>query len=239
MSLFMRKITAIIVAAALWPALASAEEATDPRADIAAMIPGLAPEDVRKAPMDGLYEVAMGSQIVYVSDDRKYLFKGDIIDLSTNESITEKRRGGLRLAEVNQLGDDDMVIFGPADAKHTITVFTDVDCTYCRKLHKEMAQLNASSIRVRYVFFPRFGPGSESWAKAEAVWCSEDRQSAMTAAKNGEEVVAASCTTPVAEHYSLGNKVGVRGTPALMMEDGELFPGYVPAADLAEFLEQS
>jgi thiol:disulfide interchange protein DsbC len=181
----------------------------------------------------------MGSQIVYVSDDRKYLFKGDIIDLSTNESITEKRRGGLRLAEVNQLGDDDMVIFGPADAKHTITVFTDVDCTYCRKLHKEMAQLNASSIRVRYVFFPRFGPGSESWAKAEAVWCSEDRQSAMTAAKNGEEVVAASCTTPVAEHYSLGNKVGVRGTPALMMEDGELFPGYVPAADLAEFLEQS
>jgi len=234
----MRKITAIIVTVALLPALASAEEANDPRADIAAMIPGLTPEDVRKAPMDGLYEVAMGSQIVYVSDDKKYLFKGDIIDLSTNESITEKRRSGLRLAEVNQLGDDDMVIFGPADAKHTITVFTDVDCTYCRKLHREMAQLNASSIRVRYIFFPRFGPGSESWAKAEAVWCSEDRQSAMTAAKNGEELVAASCKTPVAEHYSLGNKVGVRGTPALMMEDGELFPGYVPAADLAKFLEQ-
>lgn len=234
----MRKITAIIVAAVLLPASALADEPTDPRADIAAMIPGLSPDDVHKAPMDGLYEVAMGSQIFYVSDDGKYLFKGDIIDLTTNESITEKRRSGLRLAEVNQLGDDDMVIFGPADAKHTITVFTDVDCTYCRKLHQEMAQLNASSIRIRYVFFPRFGPGSESWAKAEAVWCSEDRQSAMTAAKNGEELIAKACPNPVEEHYSLGNKVGVRGTPALMMEDGQLFPGYVPAAELAAFLEQ-
>jgi thiol:disulfide interchange protein DsbC len=132
-----------------------------------------------------------------------------------------------------------MVVFGPEDAAHTITVFTDIDCTYCRKLHREIDQINARNIRVRYVFYPRFGPGSESWAKADAVWCSKDRQSALTRAKSGEDITADNCPTPVAEHYALGNKIGVRGTPAILMEDGELLPGYVPAAELAAYLDRT
>ena len=221
------------------PALLMAEDSADPRAAIAGLVPGLTAKDVRPSAIEGLYEVAIGSQIVYVTGDRKYLFKGDIVDLATNESLTEARRSGLRLDEMGELEDAQMVIFGPKNAAHTITVFTDIDCTYCRKLHREIDQINARDIRVRYVFYPRFGPGSESWAKADAVWCSDDRQSALTRAKNGEIVEAEECPTPVAEHYALGNKIGVRGTPAILMEDGELLPGYVPAAELAKYLETS
>ena len=137
------------------------------------------------------------------------------------------------------IDESKQITFEPENADYDLIVFTDIDCTYCRKLHREMDQINARDIRVRYVFYPRFGPGSESWAKADAVWCSEDRQSALTRAKNGENVEAEQCSTPVAEHYALGNKIGVRGTPAILMEDGELLPGYVPAAELAQYLETS
>ncbi len=235
----MRNTLALMLAIGLFPALAMADDAGDPRTAIAGLVPGLSAEDVRPSAVDGLYEVAIGSQIVYVTEDRRYLFKGDIIDLQTNESLTETRRSGLRLEEIGHLSDDQMIEFGPEDARHTITVFTDVDCTYCRKLHREIKQINDEGIRVRYVFYPRFGPGSESWAKAEAVWCSKDRQAALTAAKNGEDIKADSCPNPVAQHYALGNKIGVRGTPAILMEDGELLPGYVPAKELAKYLDRS
>ncbi len=234
----MNRLLTMAAALALTPLLASAQDDADPREAIAEMIPGLTVEDVTEGPIDGLYEVTMGSQIVYLSDDRRYLIKGDIIDLTSNESVTEKRRSSLRLETLNALDDSQMVVFGPEDATHTITVFTDIDCTYCRKLHREMSALNDLGIRVRYVFYPRYGPGSESWAKADAVWCSDDRQAAMTRAKSGEAVTADGCPTPVAEHYALGNKLGVRGTPALVMEDGELIGGYVPAAELAGYLEK-
>jgi thiol:disulfide interchange protein DsbC len=130
-----------------------------------------------------------------------------------------------------------MVSFGPANAEHTITVFTDVDCTYCRKLHQEMDQFNDQSIRVRYLFYPRHGPGSEGWKKADAVWCSEDQQAAMTRAKRGENIEGKDCgATPVASHYEMGNRVGVRGTPAILLESGQLISGYVPANELATYL---
>jgi len=202
----MRNTLAFLLAVGLFPALSLADDADDPRAAIAGLVPGLSADDVRPSAVDGLYEVAIGSQIVYVTEDQRYLFKGDIIDLKTNESLTEARRSGLRLEEIGQLSDDQMIEFGPKDARHTITVFTDVDCTYCRKLHREIKQINDEGIRVRYVFYPRFGPGSESWVKAD---------------------------------YALGNKIGVRGTPAILMEDGELLPGYVPAKDLAKYLDRS
>jgi thiol:disulfide interchange protein DsbC len=219
--------------------LASATALGSPQEEIAGMLPGLTAEDVRESPLPGLYEVAVGSQIVYISADRRYLFKGDIIDLSSNESLTEERRNGLRLTEVGALDEKSMVIFEPETVKHTITVFTDVDCTYCRKLHQEIDQLEAAGIRVRYMFYPRYGPGSPGWNKAEAVWCSDDRQAALTLAKSGGEVVAKACgETPIASHFDMGNRIGVRGTPAILLEDGTLMPGYVPAPELSRMLDK-
>lgn len=225
----------IALAALAMTSAAVAED--DPRAAIAEMLPGIEADDVRESPLPDIYEVTLGAQIVYVSADRRYLLKGDIIDLSNNQSVTEARRDELRLGQLSNLDESSMVSFGPVDAKHTITVFTDIDCTYCRKLHQEMGQFNEQSIRVRYVFYPRHGPGSDGWKKADAVWCASDQQTAMTRAKRGEKVEAKDCgATPVAAHYEMGNRVGVRGTPAILLENGQLISGYVPAGELAGYL---
>ncbi|MGI9264329.1 MAG: thioredoxin fold domain-containing protein, partial [Gammaproteobacteria bacterium] len=161
------------------------------------------------------------------------------IDLSNNESLTDRRRNTLRVGQLEGVSEDEMVVFDSETPEHTITVFTDVDCTFCRKLHAEVPKLQELGIRVRYLSFPRYGPGSDAWVQADAIWCSEDRQSALTRAKKGEKIATQECgTTPVAAQYQLGNKLGVRGTPAIILESGELISGYLPADELANYLNQ-
>ena len=131
-----------------------------------------------------------------------------------------------------------MIVFSPKDPKYTVTVFTDIDCTYCRRLHSEIDKYNALGIRVRYMFFPRSGPDTESWAKADAVWCSANRSDAFTRAKRGEEIKSTPCgKTPVEEDYEMGQDFGVRGTPAIVLANGDLVPGYLPPALLAKRLQ--
>jgi thiol:disulfide interchange protein DsbC len=142
-----------------------------------------------------------------------------------------------RIADVPE---SQMLVFSPKDPKYTITVFTDVDCAYCRKLHSQMAEYNRLGIKVRYLFYPRSGPDTESWEKAEEVWCSNNRADALTRAKRGEENVGPKhCGgSPVARQYALGQDLGVQGTPAIVLASGEMLPGYVPPAMLAQQLRQ-
>jgi thiol:disulfide interchange protein DsbC len=229
---------------AVAPGLAAAEqaskEALDPAAVIAAKLPGIDARQIQPAPIPGVYEISFGTNIAYVSADGRYLLRGDLIDLDSDLNLTEQRRAAARSEQLIGLGEDKMIVFGPPaqEAKHEITVFTDIDCGYCRKLHQEMAQLNALGVRVRYVFYPRSGPGSESWKKAEEVWCAADRNSALTAAKAGQAVDSESCgSTPISEEWQLGQTFGVRGTPAIITADGALIAGYLPAPQLVARLE--
>ena len=136
------------------------------------------------------------------------------------------------------MGEQNMIIFPAKNPRHTITVFTDVDCTYCRKLHRDIDKYLAEGIRVRYLFFPRSGPNTDGWSKAEKVWCSADRNDALTRAKRGEVIEAKPCSpTPVEQTYTLGINFGVTGTPAIITDTGELLPGYVPPAELAKYLD--
>jgi len=200
--------------------------------------PDIRPEQITPSPIPGLFELRLGPQIAYVSADGRYLVRGDIIDVKTEANISEVRRSAARLSAIDDVGEAKMVVFSPKQVKHTISVFTDVDCGYCRKLHREMDQYLAQGIRVRYLFFPRSGPNTESWTKAEQVWCSADRNAALTRSKRGEVVTAQACSpTPVQQHYSLGLTLGVQGTPAIITDTGEMLPGYVPSAELAAYLE--
>jgi thiol:disulfide interchange protein DsbC len=214
-------------------ALAEAEKALS-KADLAALFPGIEEADVKDSPLDGVYEVAVGAQVAYVSKDGRYLLRGDLIDLEDNANLTEQRRNSARADILDSVDRDEMIIFAPEDPKHVITVFTDIDCGYCRRFHREMEQLNALGIEVRYLFYPRSGPGTESWKKANSVWCAPDRQEAMTAAKNGADMPPRNCgVTPVQAQYDLGGMVGLRGTPAVFAENGEMLGGYLPAAALS------
>jgi thiol:disulfide interchange protein DsbC len=197
-------------------------------------------QSLRPSPLPGLYEIQSGLNFGYVSADGEYLIEGDLVRLSTGEAITENSRKLARVAAVEKLGTDNMIVFAPAASqiKHTVTVFTDVDCGYCRMLHSQVADYNARGIAIRYLFFPRTGPNTESFRKAEAVWCSSDRKAALTQAKLGTPMVGSpSCKNPVLEEYTVGQNVGVRGTPSIILDDGELIPGYQPPEQLAQLLD--
>jgi thiol:disulfide interchange protein DsbC len=219
--------------------LASASEETELiRKRLAETFPEVRSEQISPSPIPGLFELRVGAQIAYVSADGRFLVRGDIVETGTERNLTEVRRGAARLAAMDEVGEQRMIVFSPKQVKHTITVFTDIDCGYCRKLHREIDQYLALGIRVRYLFFPRSGPNTESWTKAETVWCSADRNMAMTQSKRGEVLKSIACgAAPVEQHYSLGLSFGLQGTPAIITDSGELLPGYVPAAELARHLD--
>jgi thiol:disulfide interchange protein DsbC len=202
------------------------------------VFPGTTPSEINPSPMEGVSEVLIGPRLFYISNDGKYLLQGSLIDIATRTDIGEERRNGIRLNAINELSEEKMIVFPAKNSRHTITVFTDIDCGYCRKLHDEIDQFNAKGITVRYLAFPRSGIGAASYNKAVSVWCDKDRQAAMTRAKSGETLPKADCDNPVREEYELGQLIGVQGTPAIVMEDGALLPGYVPAAKLAAMLDK-
>jgi thiol:disulfide interchange protein DsbC len=132
------------------------------------------PADVAASPIPGLYEVTMGGLVAYVSADGKYLVSGNVYDLDSQVNLTASRRNAARAKALAAVREDQLIVFSPDNPKMTVTVFTDVDCGYCRKFHSQMAEMNKAGIRVRYMMYPRTGPGTESWRKAESVWCAAD-----------------------------------------------------------------
>ena len=232
--------------AAAAPAAAAVPDARpvakpDPRAAIAKKL-DVRVEDVRTSPIPGLYEVVSGTDVLYASPDGRFVVQGDMYDVERGENVTEQRLTSLRtgaLAELRAVGDDQAITFGPKDARYTVTVFTDVDCAYCRKLHSQIADYNKLGIRVRYLFFPRSGPNTASWAKAEAVWCAPNRQEALTRAKAGESLTTtAKCTTPVAKTYRLAHELMLRGTPGIFTDKNEYISGYLDPQALLDRLTQ-
>ncbi len=233
--------------AALWTTAFAAEAPTeteqkaapaDARAAIAKKFPGVKAEDVRPSPMKGIYEVVMGADIAYVSADGRYIIAGDLYEVDSRINLTEAKRQNERVQVLAKLDERDMIVFKPAKVKHTITVFTDVECGYCRKLHGEISQLNELGVQVRYLAYPRSGPGTDDWRKMEAVWCAKDRKGAITQAKAGREVKSEQCATPVAKQFKLGEDLGVRGTPAIFTTTGDYIGGYLPPDQMVKELER-
>jgi thiol:disulfide interchange protein DsbC len=214
--------------------------AVDPRIELAKKIPGTTPDELHASPIQGMWEVVRGTDIAYVTSDGKYAISGDLYDLAKNDNLTEVRRKDIRMKLLASVPESDMLIFSPRDPKYTVTVFTDVDCAYCRKLHSQIAEYNRLGVRVRYMFYPRTGPNTESWTKAEQVWCSTNRNDALTRAKLGEELKSPkSCgNSPVGRDYAVGQQFDIRGTPAIVMNNGEMLGGYVSPMQLVQHLQE-
>jgi thiol:disulfide interchange protein DsbC len=234
-------LTVAFVAAGAHIEAAPAEQAPDPRAALVKLLPaGSKIEDLKPSPIPGIYEFMQGADVSYLTADGKYFLDGNVYDMSTRENLTEALRAQARLLMINAVPESQMVIFSPKNPLYTITVFTDVDCQYCRKLHSEIAELNRLGVRVRYLFFPRSGPNTESWRKAEVVWCSADRNEALTRAKAGGTLdMNKTCgPTPVAREYALGRSIGVRGTPAIVTQNGDFINGYMPPRELVQTIKE-
>lgn len=197
-------------------------------------------DQVLKSPVDGWYTIKKGAYIAYISEDGRHLIQGDMYNLETQVNLSENIRNDSRREVVSAYPLEDMIIFEPSNKTHAVTVFTDVDCTFCRRLHSQIDDYLAEGIEIRYLLYPRNGPQSESWVIAEQVWCSDDRNEALTLAKIDQEFDSRDCDpSPISEHYMLGQDVGLQGTPAIVLEDGSMVNGYVTATELSRIISLS
>jgi thiol:disulfide interchange protein DsbC len=210
------------------------------RAKVSAMFDMIDPEDVNRSPIDGWFTIQKGSVVAYISADSRYLLQGDLIDLELQVNLSEQTRTDSRRKLVSSLRDEESILFSPAEVKHSVTVFTDVDCTYCRKLHAQIDDYMDRGIAIRYVLYPRNGPASRAWSTSEDVLCSRDPGTALTAAKLDRDFETSKCdTSMLTKHYTLGQDIGLNGTPAIVFEDGTMVAGYLAPAALSMRLEMA
>lgn len=198
------------------------------------------PEDVFESPIPGWYMIRKGAIVAYITGDGRYLLQGDLIDLDNNANLSEQSRNEARVKMMSDVSDEQLIVFSPELVEHSIAVFTDIDCTFCRRLHAQIDQYMAEGIEVRYFLYPRNGPKSASWAKAENVWCADDRNEALTLAKLDQEFPTRTCdASMVSTHYTIGQDVGLTGTPAIVLDNGTMFSGYMPAPRLKQAIVAS
>lgn len=210
------------------------------RTRVVSKLHGVKPSDVSSSPIPGLYEVTMGGLVAYVSEDGKFLVSGDVYDLDSQTNLTAGRRNTARAKALATVSEDDMIIFSPPNPKMTVTVFTDIDCGYCRKFHSHIADYNKAGIRVRYMSYPRTGPGTESWRASESVWCAADRKDALTRAKRDETIKSKACGDAVIKaQYKLGDDLGVEGTPAIFTSTGDYVGGFLTPAQLVQTVQDT
>ena len=221
---------------------ASAQAADKPevaaaRKALQELVPQAKLDAIESAPLPGYRQIIVGSQMVYVSDDGKYLLQGTLYDTQNKRDLTGARLAVDHKKKVDAVPLSKRIVFAPDKPKYKITVFTDLDCGYCRKLHSQIAEYNKRGIEVDYLFFPRTGLNTPSFDKAVSVWCAADRKAAFTAAKAGKNPAPAKCDNPVAEEYQLGTQVGVEGTPTIFAPDGTKIGGYLPPAEMESKLQ--
>ncbi|MDH3409896.1 MAG: DsbC family protein [Gammaproteobacteria bacterium] len=237
------RVTAIAAAIFAFAPAHAAEDSNEldqVRQKVGSMFDAIEPDDVDVSPVDGWYTIQRGSIVAYISGDGRYLLQGDMIDLDNQVNLSELARIDSRRKLIASVTDDQVIRFSPADVKYSVSVFTDVDCTYCRRLHSQIEEYMAQGIEVRYLLYPRNGPASPSWNTAEEVWCSPDRGNALTMAKLDRKFETTTCdASMVQNHYVIGRDVGLSGTPAIVLADGTLISGYMPPDQLALRLEQN
>jgi thiol:disulfide interchange protein DsbC len=218
---------------------AEADEIQAVRAVLKQLMPSAEADRVSASPLPGMYEVVFGSQVIYVSKDGRYMLQGDLLDLQARENLTEVARRDGRMKAMQTVDPKTMVVFAPEQTKYVVNAFTDIDCGYCRKLHSRIAEYNALGIEIRYLAYPRSGVDTPSYYKAVTVWCADNQQAALTEAKAGENLPNKECDNPVKQHMALGQQVGVSGTPTLVLENGQVIPGYVEPQRLLQILEEA
>ncbi len=233
-----RTLAAAVLAAFTFSTHAAGLDDARVRAAIDSLVPGAVIESIAEAKLPGFYEVVLPGQILYVTTDGKYLLHGNLYDVVANVNLTEGSRSEIRRAALKEVESKQKISFTTPETKYVVTVFTDIDCGYCKKMHSEMSAYNALGIGIEYMFFPRAGVGSQSWEKAVSVWCSDDQRQALTDAKADKPLDRKECANPIEADYAVGNRIGVSGTPMVIAADGTQLGGYLPPEQMLLRLQQ-
>jgi len=195
---------------------------------------GMKNAEVQPSPVTGLRAVTTDSGVVYISEDGKHVLQGPMYDVSGAQPVNVTNQ--MLLKKLDALKSE-MIIYKAAKEKHVITVFTDITCGYCHKLHQQMKEYNDLGITVRYLAFPRQGLNSKTEKDMQSIWCTGNRNQSFDAAMRGDDISPATCKTNIAKHFELGVQFGVTGTPAIVLENGTLIPGYQPPKEMAAMLD--
>ncbi len=206
------------------------------REAVKSLVPSAQIDSITVSKLPGFHEVVLSGQVLYISNDGKYLVQGMVYDVAMKRDLTEEKKSTMRKAALAGVPKSRMITFAAKDEKHRVVIFTDIDCGYCRKLHQQIAEYNNLGITIDYLFFPRSGPNTPSFDKAITVWCAADKNKAFTEAKNGVELEKKTCDNPIADDFALGQKVGVSGTPMIVAADGSQIGGYIAPAQMLERL---
>jgi thiol:disulfide interchange protein DsbC len=223
---------------------ASGKQADSPkeamvRAVLKGIDPRVVPDRIAPAPIPGFQEVILSGQVIYISDDGRYVLHGSLYDVKAKKDLSQIGLSVLRREALSKIPATDRIVFAPVGIrKHTVSVFTDIECGYCQKLHEEVAGYNKLGIAIEYLAFPRAGLTSQDALAMESVWCSVDRRKALTDAKSGRPVPPKRCDNPVAAQYKIGQQIGLQGTPMIINSDGIALPGYLPPDKLLESLDK-
>jgi thiol:disulfide interchange protein DsbC len=213
------------------------------RAAVEGLGPGIEVSSIAPSPIPGYFQVVASGRMVYVSADGHYMINGNLVDLQKKTDLSAAAWAAMRKVELAKVPDSQRLIYSPANPKHKVTVFTDVDCGFCRQLHAHIDEFNKQGIAVEYVFWPREGVkttggnDTPSYTKAVSVWCSSDRKNAFNAAMSGSTPKAATCANPVKDEFELGERLGVNGTPTIVTENGDIVGGYVTPEQLLKALQ--
>ncbi|GKT12459.1 MAG: thiol:disulfide interchange protein DsbC [Thiomicrorhabdus sp.] len=215
------------------------DDTAEIKVQLAKMVDNTSDAVITSTPIPGLYQIQLGMTVVYMSKDGQYLLNGSLVELSTRDNLTEKSKAAIRKVMLSEIPVESMIEY-PAEGeeKHVMTVFMDIDCAYCAKLHVEIPVLNKAGITVRYLSYPRAGFSSPSYDKAVTVWCSKDREAAMDKIMKGERLDSIKCANPVRAHMMQARRFEVNGTPNILLDSGEMLPGYVPAKELIRIFKQ-
>ncbi|PTR22434.1 thiol:disulfide interchange protein DsbC [Luteibacter sp. OK325] len=237
-----KKILPAILAGAFAMTASAADDQAAVRAAVEGIGPGIEVQSIAPAPIPGYYQVIASGRMVYVSADGHYMLNGNLVDLQKKTDLSAAAWSGLRKTELAKVPESQRLVYSPANPKHKITVFTDVDCGFCRQLHAHINEFNKQGIAVEYVFWPRegvkttAGNDTPSYTKAVSVWCAADRKSAFDSAMSGAAVKAASCANPVKDEFELGERLGVNGTPTIVNENGDVIGGYLTPEQMLKAL---
>ena len=231
---------ALALALTAGPSFGGEGDAEKLRAALGEKMPKLEITEIAETPVPGVLELLSGGEIYYLTPDARYMIDGNLLDLESEVNLTARRKGKAHMSLINAVSEDKMIIFpAKSEPKRVMTVFTDTTCPYCSKLHAEVAKLQDSGVEVRYLLYPRAGMGSPAYDELQSVWCAEDQKEALTAIKAGRQIETQQCDNPIAEHIALAREVGLRGTPLVYLDSGDIVNGYRPADQILAAFAQS
>lgn len=217
-----------LLLAASWQVANADDEMDVVETKLRTLAPSATTIAISETPVEGLLQAQINSDIVYISADGQYLVQGTLFDIDARVNLTDQAKSDVRRVVLGDIDNPREILFSPQEEPvHSLLVFTDIDCGYCRKLHEQIDEYMEKGIEIKYMAYPRAGIGSPSYEKFVSVWCADDQKAALTAAKAGIDPEPKQCENPILEQFELGQQLGVTGTPALITSDGTLIPGYM------------